>query len=132
GCLHYLLSRGVTYGARCCGLVVTGFSPESDVQTIPAINGGDGKREIRDFRFTELPANLLEYRVWNVTFSHQRYGFGPGQSCPFAFGVKRCFRPGVELIQSLLALSAGSAVLPVHVNAVSTTIDLGRPKSYQV
>src|SRR5689334_16432745 len=60
------------------------------------------------------------------------HGFSPRQCCSFTLVVIRRLLPGVQPVQTLLAFSGSSEILPVHVDAIRTTVDLGRPQLNQI
>src|SRR5215471_10182234 len=59
------------------GLVRAGRSPESNVQSVPAVDCHDGETEIGEFLLAELLPDLLEDFVRHVGISNVGRSFGP-------------------------------------------------------
>src|SRR5262249_28395543 len=55
-----------------------------------------------------------------------RHRLGPGKRGALAIRVARTLAPGVERVEPLLALAERTQILPVHIDAVPTAVDLRR------
>src|ERR1700678_870739 len=72
----------------------------------------------------DAPIDLIAH----VSLANLRHCFGPGEGRAFAIAVIGRLLPGIEAIEPLLALANSAQVLPVHVDTVSASIDLGSPQ----
>jgi hypothetical protein len=55
---------------------------------------------------------------------NEGYGFGPGERGAFAVGEEGRLAPGVEGVEALLGFSGSTRVDGMHVQAISTAVDL--------
>src|SRR5262245_12005757 len=85
--------------------VGAGLPPERDCESIPAIDLGDGERQVGELRVVKLLAHPLEDLVGNVALGDQGDGLVPFECSAFAFGVAGCLPPGVQKVESLLTLA---------------------------
>src|SRR5262245_25340038 len=105
-------------------LICASRYPESDTQTVPAIDGDNRDGQVDQFFVRELPAGLLEYVLRRMPHADQRDRLCPCQSGPFAVCVERRLAPCVKRVEPLLCLTVRPRILRMHVDAISATIDL--------
>src|SRR5690242_16597091 len=109
----------------CFGrLILTGNLSTRDSQTVPRINRGDREGEIGDLLLVEMCARLFVRCIGRVSLCNQRERFSPGQCRAFAVRVVRAFTPRIERVEALFAFSNSAEILPVHVEAEGTAVDL--------
>src|SRR5439155_6035601 len=68
----------------CARLIGAWNCTEANVETIGAIDRHDRERQVRQFRVSELGADLLIDFVRRMTLGDQRERLGPGQGGPLA------------------------------------------------
>ena len=62
--------------------------------------------------------------IGGVGLRDKRDGFGPGESGAFAVGEEGSLASGFESVEALLGFSSGAGVDGMHVQAISTPVDL--------
>jgi len=60
-----------------------------------------------------------------VTLGNVRHRFGPRERRALALVEERRLAPGIERVEALLGFALGAGILGVHVETVSTAVDLG-------
>src|SRR6185295_20264793 len=98
---------------------------KGDVEAVCAVDRYDRERQIDELLFAELrPSYLIDF-IRDVTFGDTGHGFTPGKCRAFPVAVEGGLLPGVEEVKPLLAFPHGAELLHMHVNTMSTTVDLG-------
>src|SRR5436190_14995098 len=108
-------------------LISSRNDPRSNTDPVPGIDRHHRQCKVSDFLFRKLCLYLFKNFVGNVPFSDLRDRFRPSQRGPFAVAIKRRFSPGVERVQPLVGFANGLQVLPMHVEAKRTAVDLRSP-----
>src|SRR5437773_11794326 len=103
-----------------------------DRKSIPCVDGRQRERQIAQFLLAESRSDLLVQRVGHVSIRDQRHRFGPRERRALTLRVVGALAPGIERVEALLALPARTQILPVHVEAIGTAVDLCGAKPTQV
>ena len=67
---------------------------ETDRQTIPAVDGNNGERQVNQFFLAKLLVYHCIRLVWYVVKGNQGNRFGPRQGCLLTLGIEWCLTPG--------------------------------------
>src|SRR5215813_8150390 len=128
GLLHFSVSHFSVWSSSfiwfCLRLICASRYPESDTQTVPAINSDNRGSQIDQLFVCELRPGLFKHILRHMPFADQSDRLGPGQSGSFSVSVECRLSPRVESIEPLLGFPIRSRILCMHVNAKSATIDL--------
>src|SRR5712664_312574 len=114
-------------GGGGCGFrwfVAAGEGAGGDGKAVPEVDGADYEGQVDDFFFGEMLLQVGIDVVGGVSLRDKRDGLGPGEGGAFAVGEEGSLSPGFESVEALLGFSGGAGVDGMHVQAISTPVDL--------
>src|ERR1051325_5991748 len=106
-------------------LVRAHWRSEADRKPVPGIDRDDCQRQVHQFPFCKLLLHLTVDFIWHLIFADSGNRFRPGQRCPFPLIVERGLAPGGYSIKTLLAFAMAASILGMHIDTVSTAVNLG-------
>src|SRR5215813_4776554 len=106
GLLHFSVSHFSVWSSSfiwfCLRLIRASRNPESDTQTVPAINSDNRGSQIDQLFVCELRPGLFKYILRHMPLTDQSDRLRPGQSGSFAVRIERGLPPRIKGVEPLL------------------------------